>query len=60
MSIYNGQIVPSWVLIDANTGDLTISALDVSIDSTFNFYINSVISSPANTVKKKITLSVRN
>ena len=60
LSSYNGQVVPSWVLIDSITGHLTISAVDVSIDSTFSFYINSEISSPANIVKKKITLSVRN
>ena len=60
LSSYNGQVVPSWVSIDATTGNLTISSVDVSIDSTFSFYINSAISSPANTIKKKISLSVRN
>ena len=60
MSSYNGDSVPSWVLINSNTGQLTITTQDVSVDSTFNFYIDSYISNPVNTVKKRIILNVSN
>ena len=38
---YNGVVAPTWTTIDSTTGQLNISAPDVSSDSVYSFYIKS-------------------
>ena len=60
LSSYNGGAVPSWVSINSNTGLLSITAPDVTTDSTSSFYISSTISGYSNPVQKLIKLTVQN
>ena len=57
---YNGTQAPNWIKIDSITGQLTISAPDVSSDTKYYFYVNSNISGISYTVQKLIKLTVLN
>ena len=58
LSIYNGAILPSFVLIDSATGVLTIATPSVSSSTTYSFYITSTISGMSSPVQKIINLTV--
>ena len=60
MSQYESSSIQTWISIDSSTGELTISAPEVSADSEYDFYINSQVSGFANTVQKLIKLIVKN
>ena len=60
LSAYNGGTVPSWVTINSSTGTLTLTALNVSADTEFDFYVDSAIAGVTNPVKKLIKLTVLN
>ena len=57
---YDSSAIPAWISIDSSTGELTISAPEVSADSEYDFYINSQVSGFTNTVQKLIKLIVKN
>ena len=40
---YNSVTAPAWVSIDTSSGELTITAPTVSVNTNFSFYINSAI-----------------
>ena len=52
--------VPSWVAIDSVSGILSINAPEVSLDTEYDFYINSAVSGVSNPVKKLIKLIIIN
>ena len=58
ISNYGSSIAPSWVLIDPNTGVLSITAPSVSTDTEFDFYVTSIISGVTNPVQKLIKLTI--
>ena len=51
---------PSWVSINSTTGSITITAPEVSSDTEYYFYINSVISSSSGSAQKIIKLTILN
>ena len=55
---YSGSQVPSWVAIDKNTGQLSISAPQIDAITTFRFYVKSVAVGMLNSVQKLIILTV--
>ena len=57
---YSSSTPPSYVTIDTTTGKLNITAPDVTADTEFNFYINSILSGVTDTIQKRIKLSVNN
>ena len=59
MSSYNGGSVLSWISINSGTGELSITAPDVSLDSDFYFYIDSIIFGIADPIHKLIKLTVK-
>ena len=57
---YNGETIPAWVTINSNTGLLTWITPEVTTDSNFNFYINSVISGVSSVIQKHIRITILN
>ena len=60
LASYNGASIPSWISIDSISGILTISAPDVTTDSSNYFYVNTLVSSGSSTLTKLIKLTVLN
>ena len=52
--------VPSWVAIDSGSGVLSINASEVSLDTEFDFYINSAVSGASSPIQKLIKLVITN
>ena len=52
--------VPSWVTINSATGELTISALNVTADTIYSFYAISTISGITDLIQKQIKVTVIN
>ena len=52
--------VPSWVVIDSVSGVLSINAPEVSLDTEYDFYINSAVSGVSSPVQKLIKLIITN
>ena len=50
--------VPSWVAIDSVSGILSINAPEVSLDTEYDFYINSAVSGVSSPIKKLIKLII--
>ena len=59
-SSYKLSPVPSWVSIDSTTGIMKISAPSVSADTTFSFYVISMVSGVTSSVRKLVKLTVSN
>ena len=59
-SNYLTTTVPSWVIFNSASGELTFTAPNVSIDTQFYLYINSAISGIAGPIQKLIKLTVLN
>ena len=57
-NISGSSTAPSWVQIDASTGQLIITAPGVYSDSNFSFYIVSFVSGISISAQKLITLTV--
>ena len=58
---YMTSTVPSWVAVDSVSGILSINAPEVSLDTEYDFYINSVVSGGAlNPIQKLIELTITN
>ena len=55
---YNGVDVPSWVTIDSSSGVLNIKAPEVTSNTNYYFYVNSLVSGSSNPIKKLIKLTV--
>ena len=55
----NGGTTPSWIVIDSNTGMLTIKSPEVSADTDYYFSINSSVFGISTTISKTIKLTVR-
>ena len=52
--------VPSWVSIDSVSGIISINAPDVSLDTEYDFYINSAVSGVSSLIQKLIKLIITN
>ena len=52
--------VPSWVVIDSVSGVLSINAPEVSLDTEYDFYINSAVSGVSSSIQKLIKLIILN
>ena len=52
--------VPSWVAIDSFSGILSINAPEVSLDTEYDFYINSAVSGVSSPIQKLIKLIINN
>ena len=50
--------VPSWISIDSVSGILSINAPGVSVDTKYDFYINSVVSGVSSPIQKLIKLII--
>ena len=59
ISNYRTSITPSWITIDSKSGVLTISTPDVTYDSEFDFYINSLLNGFTTPIQKLIILIVK-
>ena len=57
---YMTSTVPSWVAIDSVYGILSINASEVSLDTEFDFYINSAVSGASSPIQKLIKLIITN
>ena len=57
---YMTSTVPSWVAIDSGSGVLSINAPEVSMDTEYDFYINSTVSGVSNPIQKLIMLTITN
>ena len=57
---YMTSTVPSWVAIDSGSGVLSINASEVSLDTKFDFYINSAVSGASSPIQKLIKLIITN
>ena len=55
---YMTSTVPSWVAIDSVSGILSINAPEVSLDTEYDFYINSAVSGVSCPIKKLIKLII--
>ena len=56
---FNNEIVPSWVAIDTNTGLLIITSPEVEKDTSYNFYVNAMITGLTLQTQKQIKLTVK-
>ena len=52
--------VPSWVAIDSVSGNLSINAPEVSLNTEYDFYINSAVSGASSPIQKLIKLIITN
>ena len=57
---YMASTVPSWVAIDSVSGILSINAPEVSLDTEYDFYINSAVSGASSPIQKLIKLIITN
>ena len=57
---YMTSAVPSWVTIDSGSGVLSINAPEVSLDTEYDFYINSAVSGVSSPIQKLIKLIISN
>ena len=57
---YASSTPPSYVTIDTSTGKLSITAPDITADTEFNFYINSILSGVTDPIQKRIKLTINN
>ena len=56
---FNSEVVPSWVVVNANTGLLTITSPEVEQDTNYNFYVNAMITGLTLQTQKQIRLTVK-
>ena len=56
---YMSSIAPSWISINSDTGELTITAPTVNSNTEYYFYVNSEISGISDPVQKLIKLTVQ-
>ena len=56
---FNSEVVPSWVVVDANTGMLTITSPEVEQDKNYNFNVNATITGLILQTQKQIKLTVK-
>ena len=52
--------VPSWISIDSVSGILSINAPEVSLNTEYDFYINSAVSGASSPIQKLIKLIIVN
>ena len=57
---YMASTVPSWVVIDSVSGILSINAPEASLDTEYDFYINSAVSGVSSPIQKLIKLIITN
>ena len=57
---YMTSTVPSWVAIDSVSGILSINAPEVSLDTEYDFYINSAVGGASSPIQKLIKLIITN
>ena len=57
---YMASTVPSWVAIDSGSGVLSINAPEVSMNTEYDFYINSAVSGVSSPIQKLIKLVISN
>ena len=57
---YMTSTVPSWVVIDSVSENLSINAPEVSLDTEYDFYINSAVSGVSSSIQKLIKLIITN
>ena len=57
---YNGETIPSFVSIDVTSGLLSISSLEVTADTVYHFYVNTLNSTATFPAHKLIELTVKN
>ena len=56
---FNSEVVQSWVMVDANTGLLTITSPEVEQDTNYSFYVNAMITGLTLQTQKQIKLTVK-
>ena len=59
ISSLNNQ-VPSWISINSSSGELNIFTPNVTVDTSFSFYINSIISGFSSPIQKIVSINVLN
>ena len=57
---YMGITAPTWISVNLDSGMLKFTAPQVSSDSDFEFYIDSIISGQSNPIHKLIKITVAN
>ena len=57
---YGSSTAPAWAIIDSSSGQLSFSTPNVTADTVFPFYVNSVISGAANPIQKLVKITVLN
>ena len=57
---YVASTVPSWVAIDSVSGILSINAPEISLDTEYDFYINSAVNGISSPIQKLIKLIITN
>ena len=57
---YMTSNVPSWVAIDSVSGVLSVNSPEVSLDTEYDFYINSAVSGVSSPIQKLIKLIIFN
>ena len=56
---YNNEGIPSWIAINASTGQLTIVSPEVDQDTNYSFYVNAAITGVTQQTQKLIKLTVK-
>ena len=59
ISSYGGSNTPSFISIDATTGVLNVVAPNISVDTEYDFYVDSTISMASNPIQSIIKLSIK-
>ena len=54
------SVVPAWIAISSLTGELTISAPEVSANTIYYFYVDSILSGVVSPIHKLIELTILN
>ena len=57
---YMTSTVPSWIAIDSVSGVLSVNSPEVSLDTEYDFYINSAVSGVSSPIQKLIKLIITN
>ena len=57
---YMTSTVPSWVAIDSVSGVLSVNSPEVSLNTEYDFYINSAVSGVSSPIQKLIKLIITN
>ena len=60
LSVYLSNAIPSWVSLNPSTGLLSITAPNVTADTTYPFYVDSTYSGAVSFVQKLIQVTVLN